>query len=164
MEQNLLGLPAIQDLNLLAKVAKVRPGPDDLGDITAQFPALFSGWGTLKGEFHIRFMPDATPFALHIPRNVPLPLCKKVKEELVRMESLGVISKIDISTPWCAGMVVIPKKDGIVRICVDLKPLNTAVLRECHLLPKVDDTLAVRSQGIQQLQAGCQQWVLANPY
>ena len=142
LEQNLLGLPAIQDLNLLAKVAEVRPGPDDLGDVTAQFPALFSGLGTLKGEFHIRLKPDATPFALHTPRNVPLPLRMKVKEELARMESMGVISKIDVPTPWCAGMVVVPKKDGTVRICVDLKPLNTAVLREPHPLPKVDDTLA----------------------
>ena len=126
----------------MAKVAEVRSGPDDLGDVTAQFPALFSGLGTLKGEFHIRLKPDATPFALHTPRNVPLPLRKKVKEELVRMESMGVISKVDIPIPWCAGMVVIPKKDGTVRICVDLKPLNTAVLREPHPLPKVDGTLA----------------------
>ena len=37
LEQNLLVLPAIQDLNLLAKVAEVRQGPDDLGDVTAQF-------------------------------------------------------------------------------------------------------------------------------
>ena len=56
------------------KVAEVRPGPDDLSNITAQFPALFSGMGTLKGEFHIRLKLDATPFALHTPRNVPLPL------------------------------------------------------------------------------------------
>ena len=26
-------------------------------------------------------------------------------------------------TEWCAGMVVVPKKTGQVRICVDLKPL-----------------------------------------
>ena len=142
LEQNLLGLPAIEELNLLAKVAEVRQEPDDLGDITTQFPALFSGLGTLNGEFQIRLKPDATPFALHTPRNVPLPLRKKVKEELSRMESLGVISKVDVPTPWCAGMVVVPKKDGTVRICVDLKPLNTAVLREAHPLPKVDDTLA----------------------
>ena len=58
------------------------------------------------------------------------------------MEYLGVISKVDVPTPWCAGMVVVPKKNGTVRICVDLKPLNTAVLREAHPLPKVDDTLA----------------------
>ena len=39
-------------------------------------------------------------------------------------------------------MVVLPKKDGKVRICVDLKPLNSSVKRETHPLPKVDDTLA----------------------
>ena len=35
-----------------------------------------------------------------------------------------------------------PKKAGVIRICVDLKPLNEHVLREVHPLPKVDDTLA----------------------
>ena len=58
------------------------------------------------------------------------------------MESMGVISKVDEPTPWCAGMVVVPKKSGDVRICVDLKPLNESVLREVHPLPKVDETLA----------------------
>ena len=58
------------------------------------------------------------------------------------MESMGIISKVDEPTPWCAGMVVVPKKSGAVRICVDLKPLNESVLREVHPLPKVDETLA----------------------
>ena len=58
------------------------------------------------------------------------------------MESMGVISKVDEPTPWCAGMVVVPKKSGDIRICVDLKPLNESVLREVHPLPKVDETLA----------------------
>ena len=39
-------------------------------------------------------------------------------------------------------MVVVPKKSGAVRICVDLKPLNANVLREVHPLPTVDETLA----------------------
>lgn len=39
-------------------------------------------------------------------------------------------------------MVVVPKKSGTVRICVDLKPLNESVMRETHPLPKVDDNLA----------------------
>lgn len=59
------------------------------------------------------------------------------------MEQLGVISKVTDPTPWCAGMVVVPKKSGAVRICVDLKPLNENVLREPHPIPKVDDTLAL---------------------
>ena len=63
-------------------------------------------------------------------------------DKLERMETMGVISKVDVPTPWCAGMVVALKKFGAVQICVDLKPLNQSVLREVHPLPKVDDTLA----------------------
>ena len=40
-------------------------------------------------------------------------------------------------------MVVVPKKNGIVRICVDLKMLNENVLHKIHPLPKVDETLAL---------------------
>ena len=42
-------------------------------------------------------------------------------------------------------MVVVPKKSGAVRICVDLKPLNSSVLREPYPIPTVDDTLALLS-------------------
>ena len=59
------------------------------------------------------------------------------------MESGGIISKVDEPTPWCAGMVVVPKNSGAIRICVNLKTLNESVLREVHLMPKVDETLAL---------------------
>ena len=62
-------------------------------------------------------------------------------EELDWMEKLGVITKVTHPTSWCAGMVVVPKKSGSVRICVDLKPLNEGVLRETCPIPPVDDTL-----------------------
>ena len=107
-----------------------------------RFPSVFSGLGNLGEEYEIQLKNDANPFSLHAPRNVPLPLKEKVQQELDRMESLGVISKVDKATLWCAGMVVIPKKTGTIRICVDLKPLNESVLHEIHPLPKVDDTLA----------------------
>ena len=58
------------------------------------------------------------------------------------MEQLGVISKVDEPTDWCAGMVVVPKQDGKVRICMDLTKLNKSVCRERHILPTVDHTLA----------------------
>ena len=57
------------------------------------------------------------------------------------MEKFGLISKVDKPTLWCAGMVVVHKKFGDVRNCVDLKPLNESVLRERHPLPGVDETL-----------------------
>ena len=71
-----------------------------------------------------------------------MPLCTRLKQNLDKMESMQVISKVEQPTPWCAGMVVVPKKTGTIRICVDLKPLNGNVQREVHPLPTVDDTLA----------------------
>ena len=58
------------------------------------------------------------------------------------MEDLGVISKVEEPTEWCAGMVVVPKQNGRVRICVDLTKLNESVCRERHILPSVKQTLA----------------------
>ena len=56
------------------------------------------------------------------------------------MEQLGVISKVDEPTHWCAGMVVVPKQDGMICICVDLTKLNESVRRESHILTSVDHT------------------------
>ena len=39
-------------------------------------------------------------------------------------------------------MVVVPKKAGTVRICVNFRALNESVLRKVHPLPTVDETLA----------------------
>ena len=102
------------------------------------YPNLFKGLGELEGEFSIKLSPGSTPHAITTPRRVALPLMLKVKEELQRMEKLGVISKVDIPTDWCAGMVVVPKPDGRIRICVDLRKLNESVLRETYPLPKIE--------------------------
>ena len=53
-----------------------------------------------------------------------MPLLSKVKGELDRMEKIGVVSKMTTLTDWCAGMVVVPKQSGAVRVCVDLTKLN----------------------------------------
>ena len=84
---------------------------------------------------------DAKLYALLTPRRVPYPLRKKVKLELECMESIGIISRVDEPSQWCAGMVQY-KKSGGVRICVHLKPLNLCIQKETHSLPKVDDVLA----------------------
>ena len=58
------------------------------------------------------------------------------------MEAESVISKVNVPTPWCAGIVAVPKKSGVVCICVDLKRLNQRAMREVYPLSKVDETLA----------------------
>ena len=41
--------------------------------------------------------------------NVPLPLHSKVQDELNRIELLDVISPVRDPSPWCGGIVVVPK-------------------------------------------------------
>ena len=82
---------------------------------------------------------DADPYSISGPRRVPIPLIPKVGAELERMEKAGVIQKITEPTEWCAGMVPVLKKNGDVRICVDLKNLNRSVKREKYEIPTLED-------------------------
>ena len=77
LRENLLGLPAIQALEILSHVHTVTQG------ITDQYPALFTGLGTFKVSYAIKMKADAQPYSLFTPQNVPLPLRKKVTEELI---------------------------------------------------------------------------------
>ena len=95
---------------------------------------MFKGLGKLKDNYAIKLNENATPYALTTPRRVAIPLRPKVKEELQRMERLEVITKIEEPTDWCAGMVVVPKRNGKVRICVDVTKMNESVKRERHIL------------------------------
>ena len=89
-------------------------------------------------------------YALVTPRRIPLPL---KSQELKRMEQLGVIRKVDIPTKWCVGMVVVPKGNNKVRICVDLTKLNKCVCRERHILPSVAKPRTAKwCQGIYQIR------------
>ncbi|GBN59420.1 Transposon Ty3-I Gag-Pol polyprotein [Araneus ventricosus] len=44
-------------------------------------------------------------------------------------------------TEWCAPVVIVPKCDGNVRICVDLVELNKNIMRELHPLSKAEYSL-----------------------
>ena len=146
LQQPLLGRPAIEALQLLkrptplktAAVAEIR----NVASATAAFPSLFESLGEFKGEpYRISLSEDAKPVSLACPRRVPLPHYPKVKEELERMQALGVIIPVDEPTDWCSGLVVVPKSSGAVRLCVDFTALNKYVRRERHTLPSVDHTL-----------------------
>ena len=49
---------------------------------------------------------------------------------------------VEEPTDWCSGMVVVPKSNGNVLICVDLTKLNENVQRERYPLQADDQTLA----------------------
>ena len=139
LRRHLLGRPAVEALGLAVRVGAIFDGETNPVQL---FPQMFQGLGKLEGEYEIKLKPDSKPFAISVPRRVAVPLMGKVRAELERMEQLGVIAKVEVPTEWCAGMVVVPKPDGNVRICVDLTKLNQSVCRERHILPAVEQTLA----------------------
>ena len=55
---------------------------------------------------------EAKPHSINVPRWVAVPLMEAVKDELKRMEQLGVIARVHEPTEWCSGMVVVPKTNG----------------------------------------------------
>ena len=156
----LLGVPAIRSLGLIHEipgtysVKAVNQMPDNHSlrsgtkeDIVKEYPKLFQGLGKLEGEHTIHLKEGATPFCLTTPRRVPLPLMKKVQEEIKRMEQLDVIEPVDAPTEWCSSIVAVPNADGRVRICVDLTKLNQAVRREVYQMPAVEETLGSLTEG-----------------
>ena len=60
---------------------------------------------------------------------MPAALREQVRAELDRMVNLGVIAKQDEPTDWVSSMVVVRKR-GKLRICLDPKDLNRAIKRE----------------------------------
>ena len=138
LSRSLLGCPAIEHLNLLARVHTV----EGTQSIVEKFPRLFNGLGKLPGQYTIKLSEGASPHSLNVPHRVAVPLMGAVKDELKWMEQLGVIARVHEPTEWCSAMVVVPKANGQVQICVDLTKLNQSVRRVRYQSPAVEQILA----------------------
>ena len=103
------------------------------------------GVGKLEGECHIHLNKDVTPIQ-HSPRRVPVALWDRLKETLDSLVAQHIIVQVTQLTPWINSMVVVPKKDGTFRICLDPKDLYCAIQREHYQLTNIED-IATRLHG-----------------
>ena len=73
------------------------------------------------------------------PRRLPLAKQGEVSEMVTDMQTAGVIETS--TSPWSSPVVLVKKKDGSMRFCVDYRKLNDVTKKDSYPLPRIDDTL-----------------------
>ena len=95
---------------------------------------VYEGLGCLPGKHHIQLTENAVP-TVHAARRVPFALREKLKSELDRLETMGVIKRTEEPTDWVNALVIVEKPNGSLRLCLDPNNLNAYIKREHHHLP-----------------------------
>ena len=81
---------------------------------------------------------DTHPFKLPA-RRVPFAKRAEAEREVQQMLDNNVVRPS--SSPWSSPIVLVTKKDGSVRFCVDYRRLNSITKKDSYPLPRIDDSL-----------------------
>ncbi|CAC5396944.1 Transposon Ty3-I Gag-Pol polyprotein,Transposon Ty3-G Gag-Pol polyprotein [Mytilus coruscus] len=73
------------------------------------------------------------------PRRAPVHLREEVDKNIDDMLEKGVIEPSN--SPWASGVVLVKKKDGSYRFCVDYRRLKKETVKDAYPLPRIDDSL-----------------------
>lgn len=95
--------------------------------------------GLAKDFVHRIHLSDERPFRLPY-RRVPPGQYHKLRQVLSEMEEREIIRKSN--SEWASPLVLVWKKNGDLRICVDYRWLNTRTVKDAHPLPHQSDCLA----------------------
>ena len=98
--------------------------------------------GKLPVKYHMKIDPDVKP-VVRPPRRIPVAMQSKVKEELERMVKMGVIKPVTELTSWVSSFVAVMKKGkDEIRLCIDPKDLNGAILRQHYPMRTIEEVAA----------------------
>ncbi|KAJ8017781.1 hypothetical protein HOLleu_44582 [Holothuria leucospilota] len=98
------------------------------------------GQGPIKGFMHkVKVKENVYPVQQKL-RRLPFAVREKVSEELKRLEEQDIIEKVDTSE-WISPAVVKWKENGHIRICVDLREVNKAIIPDKFPLPNIDEMM-----------------------
>ena len=87
---------------------------------------------------HVIKLDDPKPFRERY-RRIPPHQYDEVKKHLKEMVEIGAIRKSQ--SPWASAVVLVRKKTGELRFCIDLRKINTRTIKDAQTLPRIDDSL-----------------------
>ena len=127
-----LGLLSLNTVNSV-KIAK--------DDWLKKFPKVFSGLGKLKThQIKLHVKETANPVAQPL-RRTPFSLREKVENKIKELIKCDIIEPVDHSTGWVNPVVCVPKPNGDIRLCLDMRRANEAIERVRYPIPTVDEVL-----------------------
>jgi hypothetical protein len=86
-------------------------------------------------EFVIELQPGTAPISKQCYR-MPPKILAKLKNQLQELLDKGYIHPS--SSPWGCPALVVKKKDGSLRLCVDYRLLNAVTIKNRYPLPRID--------------------------
>ena len=126
--QAILGLNDCVQLDLVKRVSALQPELLTKDAIRDNYPNCFKGLGNL-GTYHITMVDNCT-LVVNPPRHVLHSLKERLHHALDKNVKSGVLVKVDQPTDWVNNLVIVEKKNGSLRLCLDPRDLNKAVKRE----------------------------------
>ena len=73
------------------------------------------------------------------PYRTPVIYREKIEQMVSQMQAQGIVRPS--RSPWASPIVLVPKKDGSLRFCVDFRKLNSITKKDVYQLPRVEDIL-----------------------
>ncbi len=73
------------------------------------------------------------------PRRQPIGKREAERDEIEKMLQLGLVEPS--SSPWASPVVLVKKKCGSTRFCIDFRLLNDVTIKDAYPLPRIDDCL-----------------------
>ena len=114
--------------------------------IMSDYKEIFEGVGKLKDyQVKLHVTPDVPPVAQPV-RRTPFSLRDKVKEKIEELVTMDIIEPVEGPTPWVSPVVVVPKQNDEIRLCVDMRMANEAIIRERYPIPTMDEVLQSLNQ------------------
>ena len=111
-------------------------------DIKGKYKELFNGVGLLW-DYKLKLnIDDSVKLVAQPVHRIPFGVREKVERKLDELLESGIIEEVpEGPTGWVSPLVVIPKADGDIRICVDMRCTNQAIVRERQPIPKIEEVL-----------------------
>ena len=88
--------------------------------------------GCTEAAEHRIEVTDPRPFKERL-RNIPSGLLNEVKEHLVHMLNMGAIKPS--KSAWSNAVILVHKKDGGLRFCIDFQKLKAQTRKDAFPLP-----------------------------